>query len=72
MPKLVVSGKDLIKALTKIGFKIYSHHGSHVKLISYERHAKTIVPTHKTIAPGTLNAILKQSKVTKEEILDYL
>ena len=63
MPKLpIVSGKELVKALQKIGFVILSQRGSHVKLIRQTPNKRqiVIVPMHKTIKAGTLrNGILK-------------
>jgi len=69
MPKSV-SGIELVKFLSKKGFEIYSRKGSHVKMISAERNTKTIVPMHKEISKGTLNAIIKQSKLSEEEIAE--
>ena len=63
-----ISGFELIKILSKKGFEIYSRKGSHVKLISIQRNAKTIVPMHKEISKGTLNSIIKQAKLTEKEI----
>lgn len=71
MPK-TVSGKELLKFLSKKGFSVYGGKGSHVKLINYQRQAKTVVPMHKEISRGTLNAILKQAKLTPEEIIELL
>jgi predicted RNA binding protein YcfA (HicA-like mRNA interferase family) len=71
MPK-VVSGLLLVKLLSKKGFQIYSQKGSHVKMICKERNTKTIVPIHKEIARGTLNSILKQAKLSEEEIAELL
>ena len=67
MPK-PVSGRELVKFLSKKGFEIYGRKGSHVKLISLERNTKAIVPMHKEISMGTLNAIIKQAKLSEEEI----
>jgi len=67
MPK-TISGLDLVKFLTKKGFEIHSRKGSHVKLISVQRNTKTIVPLHDEISKGTLNSILRQAKLTEEEI----
>lgn len=67
MPKLpVVSGKKVVKTLTKIGFKIVSRRGSHIKL---KRDKQTvIVPNHKTIKRGTLrNGILKPINLSVKE-----
>jgi len=57
-----------VKFLTKKGFEVYSRKGSHVKLISIQRNTKTIIPLHGEISKGTLNSILRQAKLTEEEI----
>ena len=67
MPK-TISGLELVKFLTKKGFEVYSRKGSHVKLVSIQRNTKTIVPQHEEISKGTLNSILRQAKLTQEEI----
>ena len=67
MPK-TVSGIALVKFLSKKGFVVYSRKGSHVKMISSERKTKAIVPIHKTISRGTLQSIIKQTKLTEREI----
>jgi len=62
MPK-TVSGLELVKFLSRKGFQVYARKGSHVKMVSIPRNAKTIIPMHKKISKGTLNAILKQAKL---------
>ena len=57
-----------MKFLTKKGFEVYSRKGSQVKLISIQRNTKTIIPLHGEISKGTLNSILRQAKLTEEEI----
>ncbi len=74
MPKLpVVSGKDIIKALAKIGYTLDHQTGSHMilrhKVPPYRR---LTIPNHKEIAKGTLNAIIKQSGLSREEFLNLL
>ena len=71
MPK-TISGLELVKFLTKKGFEIYTRKGSHVKLISISRSTKTIVPQHDELSVGTLNSILRQAKLTEEEIKELL
>jgi len=71
MPRQI-SGKSLIKFLTKKGFDSYSRKGSHVKMVSLDRNTKTIVPMHVEISRGTLNAIIKQAKLTDEEIRELM
>ena len=67
MSKLpVISGKDVIKVLAKIGYYIRGQTGSHIHLRHPERQALTI-PNHKEIARGTLRTIIKQAGLTVEE-----
>jgi predicted RNA binding protein YcfA (HicA-like mRNA interferase family) len=67
----IVSGKDTIRALTKIGYYIRSQRGSHVHLRHSTKRALTI-PNHKTIAKGTLRAILKEAKISITDFLKLL
>ncbi len=69
MPKLY-SSRQIIKALSRIGFVIISQRGSHVKLRGkFDGEVFTaIVPNHKEVALGTLQSILKQAGITKEEL----
>ncbi|MFH1224581.1 MAG: type II toxin-antitoxin system HicA family toxin [Candidatus Diapherotrites archaeon] len=71
MPK-TVSGIEAVKFLCRHGFDIYSRKGSHVKLVSLERHAKAIVPMHRELSRGTLNSILRQAKLSDGEISELL
>lgn len=69
----VVSGREMIKALTKIGFKIVGRRGSHVRL--KRKDGKTlivIVPDHRELARGTLKSILRQANLSREEFLEIL
>ncbi|MFA4855134.1 MAG: type II toxin-antitoxin system HicA family toxin [archaeon] len=71
MPK-TVSGLELAKFLSRKGFQIYGRKGSHAKMVSISRNAKAIIPMHKEISKGTLNAILKQAKLNETEIAELL
>jgi len=69
MPKLpVVSGRKLIRALSRLGFVIVRQKGSHVFLQKGEY--TTVVPLHKEIKKPTLKKILKQANVSLEDLLD--
>ncbi|HLC74737.1 MAG TPA: type II toxin-antitoxin system HicA family toxin [Candidatus Nanoarchaeia archaeon] len=59
MPKLpVVSGHDVLKALSRIGFIHVRTNGSHAIL---KRDGKVVpVPLHKELAKGTLLSIIYQ------------
>ncbi len=68
-----VSGRDVVKLLTRIGFNIVGRKGSHIRLKKKNnRTLVAIVPDHKEIAKGTLKSILKQAGLTREEFLDLL
>jgi len=72
MPKLpIVSGKELINILEKLGFISIRQKGSHVilKKVSESGEVGCTVPLHKELAIGTLKGILKQSRVSVDEFL---
>ena len=73
MPKLpVLSATKVVKALKRAGFKIIRQSGSHIHLWHKERRILVTVPNHKELAKGTLNSIIKQSKMNREEFLSYV
>lgn len=76
MPKLpVLSGKDVIKLLTKLGFEHVRTTGSHAILRKEDKEKGKIVvpvPLHKELAKGTLLSIINQVGLTREEFLDLL
>lgn len=76
MPKLPqVSGREVVKALRKIGFEKVSQKGSHIKLIRKRGNLTQtiIVPNHKFVKKGTLRSgILKNIPLTVEEFLSLL
>jgi predicted RNA binding protein YcfA (HicA-like mRNA interferase family) len=75
MPKLpVVSGKEVIKALSKIGFKHVRTKGSHAILNKETDKGKITIPVplHKELAKGTLKSIIKQAGLILEDFLELL
>lgn len=75
MPKLpVISGKELVRALKKVGFVEVRRKGSHVSLqkVTAEKTFKTVVPLHRELAKGTLLDILHQTGLTKDELIELL
>ena len=73
MPKLY-SARRIVKALQRLGFTKVSQKSSHIKLrATFNAEVFTIiVPNHKEIALGTLQSILKQAGITKEELEDRI
>ncbi|MBN1859996.1 MAG: type II toxin-antitoxin system HicA family toxin [Candidatus Thermoplasmatota archaeon] len=72
LPRL--SGRELIKILVLFGFKKVRQKGSHVMLIKETKQGKVgcVVPLHDELETGTLLAILRQAKISRDEFLDIL
>lgn len=69
-----LSGKEVIKALSKVGFQPARQKGSHVILVKQTENGKigVPVPSHKEIDIGTLLEIIRQSGLKREEFLKLL
>lgn len=69
MPKLpVLSHLEVIKALNKIGYNIDHQTGSHIILRQdKEPYRRLTIPNHKEISKGTINSIIRQAGLTKDE-----
>jgi len=71
-----LSSKQVIKALRFAGFEDAPRRGkgSHIALVKKETEQTllVIIPRKKVIPKGTLNAILQQAALTREEFLSLL
>ena len=74
MPKLpVLSGKGMIKILSKIGFEHVRTKGSHTILNKLDNGKITIpVPLHKELSKGTLRSIMRQADLNLDDLLELL
>ena len=75
MPKLPpLSGKEVIKALSKLGYQHIRTRGSHAILNKITESGKITIPVplHKELAPGTLKSIIRQSSLTRDKFLELL
>ena len=70
----VLSGRDVIRILSKQGFTIARQKGSHIILVRETKDGKkgVVVPNHKEIDKGTLLEIIRQSGMTKEDFLKLI
>jgi predicted RNA binding protein YcfA (HicA-like mRNA interferase family) len=66
----VVSGKELIKYLSKKGFRAVRTSGSHV-IMKKDGIRPFPVPLHNELDRGTLGAILDQAEIRDEFIDDW-
>jgi len=69
----VVSGLEIVKALSKIGYEVDYQTGSHI-ILRQNRYPyrRMTVPNHREIAKGTLRAIIRQTGLSAEEFLELL
>jgi predicted RNA binding protein YcfA (HicA-like mRNA interferase family) len=65
MPRLrALSGRDVVRILGGLGFRLVSTRGSHAKLARQRpdgRREVLTVPLHPALAPGTVLAIYRQA-----------
>jgi len=68
-----VPARKVIKALTKLGFRIVRRRGSHC-VLKHEDGRVTVVPVHagEKIGRGLLIKIAKDAKLSKEQFLKLL
>jgi len=63
-----VSGREVVRALEKIGYVVDHQRGSHIALRHIDRpHRRLTVPDHREVAKGTLRAIIRQAGLTVDE-----
>ena len=67
-----LSGKEVVKALEKVGFYIKRRKGSHIILRKDDPFAQVVVPDHKNIDTGTLDSILDGANLSTEEFIKLL
>ncbi len=73
MPKLpIISGKDFIKVLKKIGFREEHQTGSHIILRRPEDALSVSVPNHSELDKGTLNSLMKSVGLSRENLMKLL
>lgn len=71
MSKLpLLSWREVVKALTKVGFQVARQRGSHLILVKNE--CIVPVPKHEQIKKGLLMAIIEEAGLTKEEFQKLL
>jgi predicted RNA binding protein YcfA (HicA-like mRNA interferase family) len=63
-----LSGREIIKALRKVGYEFDRQRGSHMILRQATTPFRRItVPDHSEVAPGTLRSIIREAGLTVEE-----
>ena len=75
MPKLpIVSGLDIVKVLSKIGYTHKRTPGSHAILQKETESGKVTIPVplHKELAKGTLKSIMRQANLKIDDLIKLL
>lgn len=72
MPR--VTGRDLVRALSRLGWVVVTQQGSHAQLKHPVRGGRVTVPLHsgETIGPGLLRSILNQAGLTADDLRGVL
>lgn len=61
----VVSGRDVVKAMTALGYRLDRQKGSHMILRQTDApHRRLVVPDHREVARGTLRSIIREAGLT--------
>ena len=61
-----ISGRELVKALVRVGFIVNRQKGSHIILRRADPFARVVVPDHKQLRPG--RQILNEAALTVEQL----
>ncbi|MCW5969274.1 MAG: type II toxin-antitoxin system HicA family toxin [Blastocatellales bacterium] len=68
-----ISGREVVKALKKIGYEHDRQRGSHIVVRQTDSpHRRLTVPDHKEVAKGTLRAIIREAGLTIDEFKSLL
>ena len=68
----VISGRDLVKVLSKVGFEFDRQKGSHMILFRADPATTLTVPDHRELDRGTLRAILRQADISPADLIKLL
>ncbi len=63
----MISGRECVAALEKVGFYIKRRESSHIILRRDDPFAQVVVPDHREIDRGTLRAIIRQAGLSVAE-----
>ncbi len=68
-----LTGREVVKALGKIGYELDRQHGSHMILRHPDPpYRRLVVPDHKEVRRGTLRAIIRQAGLSVSEFLELI
>lgn len=65
----VLSGRDVVRILESLGWKVARQSGSHVVMVKEGQMATLSIPDHREIAKGTLRSIIRTAGLTINEFV---
>ena len=67
-----ISGRECVKALSKIGYYLKRQEGSHMILRRDDPLGQLVVPDHQELDKGTLRAIIREAGLSPDEFAKLL
>lgn len=67
----VLSGKEIVKVLTRIGYFEVRQRGSHIRLHCVDRQPVT-VPNYHSVSRGLLTKILREANISPSDFMELL
>ena len=67
-----VSAREVMRALSRIGYEFDRQRGSHIVLWNAERRQMLSLPNHSPVRRGTLRTLIRQAGLTVEEFVRLL
>ena len=70
----VISGREAISALERIGYQVVRQRGSHVRLRHPTDPTKVplTIPDHRELMPGTLRSIIRDAGLSLDQFRELL
>ena len=67
------SAREAIRVFERVGYERDRQRGSHVVLRHHDApHRRLVVPEHKSLAKGTLRALIREAGLTVDEFISLL
>jgi predicted RNA binding protein YcfA (HicA-like mRNA interferase family) len=63
----IISGKECVTALEKVGYYVKRQSGSHIILRKDEPFCQVTIPNHRTLDRGTLFKIIRSTELSVNE-----
>jgi predicted RNA binding protein YcfA (HicA-like mRNA interferase family) len=68
----VLSARQCVRALSRLGFAVVRQRGSHIILKRREPPGRAVVPNHAELKPGTLRGLLEEAGIGWDDFLAAL